>query len=202
MEQTEKASPDSSSEDKEEQTQDKLSDLSLVEGALYVAGRPLDLNELCSVLKTRSKNRARRTVATLMQDYANRKTALEVLELKGERFVLQLKADFTPLVRKLVNKPLLSTGPLKTLSYIAYRQPISQKRVIEVRGHHAYGHVKMLKEMGLIGSERSGRSMLLRTTEYFADYFGLSLDTTSMKRELKHVFEEFPKKGDPASNNG
>lgn len=202
MEQTEKASPDPSSEDKEEQTQDKLSDLSLVEGALYVAGRPLDLNELCSVLKTRSKNRARRTVATLMQDYANRKTALEVLELKGERFVLQLKADFTPLVRKLVNKPLLSTGPLKTLSYIAYRQPVSQKRVIEVRGHHAYGHVKMLREMGLIGSERSGRSMLLRTTEYFADYFGLSLDTTSMKRELKHVFEEFPKKGDPASNNG
>ena len=202
MEQTEKASPDPSSEDKEEQTQDKLSDLSLVEGALYVAGRPLDLNELCSVLKTRSKNRARRTVATLMQDYANRKTALEVLELKGERFVLQLKADFTPLVRKLVNKPLLSTGPLKTLSYIAYRQPISKKRVIEVRGHHAYGHVKMLKEMGLIGSERSGRSMLLRTTEYFADYFGLSLDTTSMKRELKHVFEEFPKKDDPASNNG
>ena len=202
MEQTEKASPDSSSEDKEEQTQDKLSDLSLVEGALYVAGRPLDLNELCSVLKTRSKNRARRTVATLMQDYANRKTALEVLELKGERFVLQLKADFTPLVRKLVNKPLLSTGPLKTLSYIAYRQPVSQKRVIEVRGHHAYGHVKMLKEMGLIGSERSGRSMLLRTTEYFADYFGLSLDTTSMKRELKHVFEEFPKQDNSASNNG
>lgn len=202
MEQTEKASPDSSSEDKEEQTQDKFSDLSLVEGALYVAGRPLDLNELCSVLKTRSKNRARKTVATLMQDYANRKTALEVLELKGERFVLQLKADFTPLVRKLVNKPLLSTGPLKTLSYIAYRQPVSQKRVIEVRGHHAYGHVKMLKEMGLIGSERSGRSMLLRTTEYFADYFGLSLDTTSMKRELKHVFEEFPKQDNPASNNG
>jgi segregation and condensation protein B len=202
LEQTEKASPDSSSEDKEEQTQDKLSDLSLVEGALYVAGRPLDLNELCSVLKTRSKNRARKTVAMLMQDYANRKTALEVLELKGERFVLQLKADFTPLVRKLVNKPLLSTGPLKTLSYIAYRQPISQKRVIEVRGHHAYGHVKMLKEMGLIGSERSGRSMLLRTTEYFADYFGLSLDTTSMKRELKHVFEEFPKPDNPASNNG
>jgi chromosome segregation and condensation protein ScpB len=60
----------------------------------------------------------------------------------------------------------------------------------------------MLKEMGLIGSERSGRSMLLRTTEYFADYFGLSLDTTSMKRELKHVFEEFPKQDNSASNNG
>jgi chromosome segregation and condensation protein ScpB len=47
--------------------------------------------------------------------------------------------------------------------------------------------------MGLIGSERSGRSSVLRTTEYFADYFGLSPDTASMKKELKHVFEEFPK---------
>jgi chromosome segregation and condensation protein ScpB len=46
--------------------------------------------------------------------------------------------------------------------------------------------------MGLIGSERSGRSSVLRTTEYFADYFGLSPDTASMKKELKHVFEEFP----------
>ena len=122
--------------------------------------------------------------------------------MKKERYVLQLKSDFTSLVKKFVNRPLLSTGPLKTLSYIAYRQPISQKRVIEVRGHHAYGHVKMLKEMGLIESEKSGRSMLLRTTEYFADYFGLSLDTASMKRELKHVFEESPPSDNTPSNKG
>ena len=167
-------------------------DLSMVEAALYVAGRPLDLNELCSVLKTRSKNRARRTMKTLMQQYICRNTALEILELKDERYVLQIKADFTPFVKKFVNRPLLSLGPLKTLSYIAYRQPVSQKRVIDVRGRHAYTHVRTLKEMGLIGSERNGRSSVLRTTEYFADYFGLSPDTASMKRELKHVFEEFP----------
>lgn len=202
MEQTEKILPDSSNEEKEEENQERPADLLLVEAALYVAGRPLDLNELCSVLKTRSKNRARRTVTAVAQEYANKHTALEILELKNERFVLQLKSDFTPLVKKFVNRPLLSTGPLKTLSYIAYRQPISQKRVIEVRGHHAYGHVKTLKEMGLIGSERSGRSMLLRTTEYFADYFGLSLDTASMKRELKHVFEESPKQDNPPSTDG
>lgn len=191
MEQTEKTLPDSY-EDIGEQAREKPNDLELIEAALYVAGRPLDINELCSVLKTRSKNRTKNTVTALIQEYANRKTALEILELKNERYVLQLKSAFTPLVKKFVNRPLLSTGPLKTLSYIAYRQPVTQKRVIEVRGHHAYGHVKMLKEMGLIGSERSGRSMLLRTTEYFADYFGLSLDTASMKRELKHVFDESP----------
>ena len=168
-------------------------DLALVEAALYVAGRPLDLKELCSVLKTRSKNKAKKLVKMLMQEYASRDTALEILELKDERYVLQLKAEFTPKVRKLVKKPLLSTGPLKTLSYIAYRQPVSQKRVVDVRGRHAYGHIKILKEMRLITGERKGRSTVLRTTEYFADYFGLSHDTATMKRQLKNVFEDFSK---------
>lgn len=164
-------------------------ELALVEAALYVAGRPLDLLELCSVLKTRSKTKAKKLVMKIMQEYAKRNTALEILELKDERYVLQLKADFTPHVRKLVKRPLLSTGPLKTLAYIALRQPVSQKRVIEVRGHHAYGHIKLLKEMGLIVSERKGRSSILRTTDYFADYFGLSHDISIMKRELKKIFE-------------
>lgn len=165
-------------------------ELALVEAALYVAGRPLNLSELCSVLKTRSKSKVKKLVLTLEREYAGRNMALEILELKDERYVLQLKAEFSPYVRKLVNRPLLSTGPLKTLSYIALRQPISQKRVIEVRGHHAYGHIKMLKEMGLIASDRKGRSSILRTTEYFADYFGLSHDVSTMKKELKKILEE------------
>ena len=183
-----KAQPNNA-EDSQTPQRKSISDLALVEAALYVAGRPLDLSELCSVLKTRSKNKAKRLVKTLAQEYAKRDTALEILELKDERFVLQLKAEFTPHVRKLVKRPLLSTGPLKTLSYIALRQPVSQKRVVEVRGHHAYGHIKLLKEMGLIAAERKGRASILRTTDYFADYFGLSHDIPTMKRELKKILE-------------
>jgi segregation and condensation protein B len=166
----------------------RLHNTALLEAALYVAGRPLDINELCSVVGSRSKKRVARLIASLMQEYAARNTAMEILELKDERYVLQLKPDFTPLVKKFVNRPLLSSGPLKTLSYIAYRQPISQKRVVEVRGQHAYGHVKLLKDMGLIAAERSGRSMALKTTDYFADYFGLIHDTALMKKELKRIF--------------
>jgi len=187
----------------ERQETDKTQrDLVLLEAALYVAGKPLDLNELCSVLKSRSKNRAKKLAKKLMNEYSSRDCALEILELKDERYVLQLKAEFTPLVRKLVNRPLLSIGPLKTLSYVAYRQPVLQKRVIDVRGHHAYGHIKLLREMNLISSERSGRSTVLRTTEYFADYFGLSQDVTAMKRELKNVFEDFSKQEKPETPNG
>jgi segregation and condensation protein B len=187
-----KEQPDNS-QAKQAQEEKRQSRLRLLEAALYVAGRPLTVNELCSVLSTRSKNKTKKYMQMLTREYADRNTALEILELKDERFVLQLKADFTPLVKKLVNRPLLSSGPLKTLSYIAYRQPVSQKRVIDARGQHAYGHVKLLKDMGLVAGERTGRSMTLRTTDYFADYFGLTQDTASMKRELKRIFGEATK---------
>jgi len=176
-----------------EQAQDaerKAHYLALLEAALYVAGRPLDLNELYQVIGSRSKKKVQKYADTLMQEYASRNTALEILALKDERYVLQVKAEFTPLIKKLVNRPLLSSGPLKTLSYIAYRQPVSQKRVIDVRGQHAYGHVKLLKDMGLITAERSGRTMALKTTDYFADYFGLTHDISLMKKELKRIFGE------------
>ncbi len=191
MQETKKQTANSQSNAQQAQEVEKRQRcLRLLEAALYVAGRPLNLNELCSVLSTRSKNKTKKYTKALMQEYSARNTALEILELKDERYVLQLKADFTPLVKKLVNKPLLSSGPLKTLSYIAYRQPVSQKRVIEVRGQHAYGHVKLLKDMELVAAERTGRSMTLRTTDYFADYFGLTHDTATMKRQLKRIFGE------------
>jgi segregation and condensation protein B len=166
----------------------KQAALNHLEAALYVAGRPLDINELGQVVGSRSKKRVIGYAEALMEQYKARNSPMEILALKDERYVLQVKAEFTPLIKKLVNRPLLSSGPLKTLSYIAYRQPITQKRVIEVRGQHAYGHIKMLKDMGLIMTERAGRSLALRTTEYFADYFGLTMDTTGLKKDLRKIF--------------
>jgi len=168
-------------------------DLAVLEAALYVAGRPLDLKTLGRLIGTRSKTKVKRLAKTLMEKYKNRDTALEILELEGERFVLQLKAEYTPKVRRLATRPLLSRGPLKTLSYIAYRQPVPQPRVIDVRGHHAYGHLKQLEDLDLIIRERAGRKKVIRTTEFFADYFGLSHDLRTMKRQLKSIFEDFAK---------
>jgi segregation and condensation protein B len=169
--------------------------LALIEAALYVAGRPLDINELCQVVGSRSKKKIKKYTESVIQAYAARNSPLEILALKDERYVLQVKADFTPIIKKLVNRPLLASGPLKTLSYIAFRQPVTQKRVVEVRGQHAYGHVKLLKDMRLIVSERVGRSVGLKTTDHFADYFGLTQDTSSMKRELKRIFGSVSKDG-------
>src|SRR2546429_8896162 len=97
--------------------------------------------------------------------------------------------EFVKNVRKLSNRTLLTPGPLRTLSFIALRQPISQSHVVRVRGKLAYQHVKQLKEMDLISYEKLGRSRVLRTTITFADYFNLNHDPLLMKKELKNVLD-------------
>ena len=170
--------------------------LLLMEAALYVSGRPLDLRTLASVVGSRSKKRVRKLATTLVDNYKNRQTAIEILEVEGERFVMQLKADYTGKVRKLSTRPLLSAGPLKTLSYIAFRQPILQTQVIEVRGNHSYKHLKQLEDMELITREGIGKNKLLKTTQFFADYFGLSHELRVMKRQLKTLFKEIENPGE------
>ena len=167
--------------------------LALMEAALYVAGRPLDLKTMASVAGTRSKKRVRKLAKTLVDDYKNRETAIEILELEGERFVMQLKSEYTGKVRKLTTRPLLSAGPLKTLSYIAFRQPILQTHVVDVRGHHSYGHLKQLEDMELISREGIGKKRVIKTTQFFADFFGLSNDLRAMKRQLKTIFQDLEK---------
>jgi segregation and condensation protein B len=162
--------------------------LSLVEAALYVAGRPLDLKTLASIAKTRSRNLTKQLALSLKRDYDSRETSLEILQLEDSRFVMQLKPTYSHRVQRLALRPLLTIGPLKTLSYIAYRQPVSQKQVLNVRGHHVYSHLKQLEELGLISREGKGRAKTIRTTQFFADYFGLSYDLRGMKRQLKKVF--------------
>jgi len=169
-------------------------ELAMLEAALYVAGRPLDLKTLGIVIGTRSKRKVQHLARMLMEEYRHRNTALEVLELEDHRFVLQLKTDYSSRARRLAIRPLLSDGPLKTLSYIAYRQPVTQKQVIDVRGRHVYSHIRQLIDTNLVHAEKNGKTGVLRTTDYFADYFGLSHDPQKMKRQLKRIFDDVAKR--------
>lgn len=165
--------------------------MSFIEAALYIAGRPLDIKTLASVLRIKSIQRTREILRELMSCYSKRELALEVLELEDGRFVLQLKPKFVQRVRRLANRPLLTPGPLKTLSFIAYRQPVPQSRVVEVRGKGAYKHIRELERIGLIDSEDMGRTKLLRTTDIFADYFNLSHIPRLQKRQLRALFKQY-----------
>src|SRR5436189_2122374 len=161
----------------------------LCEAALYVSGRPLDFKTIGSVIGARSEEKIRSIARAIAERYAKLDSPVQVVELPDGRFVMQLRPEFVKHVRKLSNRPLLTPGPLRTLSFIALRQPIPQSHVVRVRGKLAYQHVKQLKEMDLISYDKIGRSKTLRTTTTFADYFNLNHDPAIMKKELKNILE-------------
>ena len=163
--------------------------LAILEAALYAAGRPLDIGHLKQILHSRSDKNVLKLVRELTNKYASRDSALEIKELPGGRIILQLRSKFSKMIRRVSNKPLLTGGPLKTLSFIAYHQPVTQMRVISERGGHIYGQLKMMEEMGLITRERTGdKEIVVRTTPYFSDYFGFSEDPQKTRLQLHRMF--------------
>lgn len=162
--------------------------LALIEAALYVAGKPLSIKTLGSIIGTRSTNNVRGFIKTLSQEYSNNNSALELVEIT-DGFVLQLKPKYVPRVRRLSIRPTLSKGPLKTLSFIAYHEPVVQSRVINARGSHAYKHIRELVEWGLIEREKLGKTKIIRTTKAFLGYFDLSRNARLRKRQLNTIFK-------------
>ena len=69
--------------------------VSLIEAALYVTGKPLDVGVLGSILNMRSEEKIRKLAAVLKEKYAQHPGALEVLELSDGRYVMQLKPGFS-----------------------------------------------------------------------------------------------------------
>ena len=65
--------------------------LAQIESALYVAGRPLDLKTLAGRSRDTLEKKVRKLAKKLVENYTNRDTAIEILEVEGERFVMQLK---------------------------------------------------------------------------------------------------------------
>jgi segregation and condensation protein B len=163
--------------------------LALIEAALYVTGKPLDLKTLGSVVGFRSEDKVRELARFLKEKYGKEGSSLEVLELSDGRFVMQLKPQYVRHVKRLATRQLLTPGPMKTLSFVAYRQPVTQSYLAKVRGNLTYQHVKQLTEAGLLAEEKLGRTKILRTTPNFADYFNLSHDMPSMKKQLERLFE-------------
>jgi segregation and condensation protein B len=164
--------------------------IALIEAALYVTGKPVDLKTLGSVIGLRSDEKIREAARQLRDHYMNDSGAIEILELSDGRFVMQLRPQFASHVRRLATRQLLTPGPMKTLSFIAYKQPITQSYVAKVRGNLTYSHVKHLQEIGLISEEKIGRTKMLRTTQNFADYFNLSQDLQTMKKQLERIFQD------------
>jgi len=154
-----------------------------IEAALYSAGRPLSTEELIKASGTNSKEKTVRIVNDLVKKTKSIFRAIEIAQLEDGTYVFQLRPEYTPLVRKFAQHPLIPSSALKTLSYVAYEQPVTSKRLVQIRGSQVYSHVKILEQLQFVEHENLGRLKVYRTTPKFQNYFGIT-DMNAMKSKL------------------
>ena len=159
--------------------------LAKVEAALYASGRPLSIDEIAHVAGTASDRKAAAIAREVARTVNGAMQAVEVVEYAGPKFAMQLKGQYTQTARRFATRPLLSRAALRTLSFIAFFQPISAAELVLRRSSTVYEHLRELEDVGFVVGERQGRSKNYRTTTRFSEYFGLSTDVTTMKRQLE-----------------
>ena len=115
----------------------------------------------------------------LQADYARDGRGLQLVEVAGG-WQITTRPEYNDWVRELLDpqRPTrLSIQALETLAVIAYKQPVTQPEVIELRGVKSGGVLKTLLEKRLIRitgrKEVVGRPMLYGTTKEFLLHFGL-----------------------------
>lgn len=163
-----------------------IADKEILEAALFASGEPLDIARLQNLVKGRN---VRELIQQLMDEYKQRGSALEIKEIES-RFVMQVMPEYAEKVRSLAPKELRAPV-LRTLSMIAYHQPLTVADLVDRRGAAAYDHVRELEEWGFISTTPQGRTRLLATTQRFAEYFNLnSADPEAIKRKIIELARE------------
>jgi segregation and condensation protein B len=154
----------------------------VIEAALFASGKTLSLRELAG-LSGLSEERAGAMADDLAAEYAARGSGIEIKSI-GEGYSMQVSPGLAGRVVSCAPREI--EAPLiRTLAIIAYKQPIRQSELVEVRGNKGYEHVKELEKRGLISAEKAGHTKLLTTTRGFADYFGIvSSDPQAIRRAL------------------
>jgi segregation and condensation protein B len=139
---------------------------SQIEAILYLKGQALDLAVIAECAGC-DRDAAEAAMMELMDDYAHRDSALEVVETP-QGYTLQLRGSFQDLIDKMI-PPEIGTGALRTLAAIAIKGSISQSDLVELRGSGAYQHVQELVEVGFVRKRRQAgsRSSLLQVTDKF-----------------------------------
>lgn len=143
----------------------------VIEAALFTAGKPMTVRELEKVCRVYNPILVQGKARELMKEFNLRNSSLEIIELK-DSFKMKVKEPEEERVTHLAGANLFTKGELKTLAYIAYKQPVMQSSVVRARNTRAYDELKKLEQEKFIARERKGSSYVLTTTNRFNKYFG------------------------------
>ena len=170
---------------------------SALEAIIYVADEPATVDQLASVLGE-EKHVVRAALDELVASFANDERGVEIRAVAGG-YRVYTKPQHHDLVRRFIKSlrpPLRLTMPaLETLAVIAYKQPVTQPEIQEIRGVNCAGVIETLLEKRLITTagrkQVIGRPILYRTSKDFLMRFGLGdVDELPSLKEFEALARE------------
>lgn len=151
----------------------------ILEALIFASPQPITPREITQVLGGVSKEAWRSAVDELKAEYARPGRGLQLVEVAGG-LQITTRPEYNDSVRELLDPKAptrLSIQALETLAVIAYKQPVTQPEVIDLRGVKSGGVLKTLLEKRLIRivgrKEVVGRPILYGTTKEFLLHFGM-----------------------------
>lgn len=172
---------------------------SIIEAALMVAGRPLNVAAIQNLFDEEERPAAAdiKTAVKELQEQYKEHSGIELNEVSsGYRF--QTKSDLSPWLSRLWEEraPRYSRAFLETLAIIAYKQPITRAEIEEIRGVTVNSNIiKALLErdwIRIVGfRDLPGKPAILGTTKVFLDHFNVkSLAELPSLAEFKSLEEQ------------
>lgn len=167
----------------------------LVESVLFSASNPVSISEIIDATGL-SRQKVKTAINSLIHSYnedRKKETSLEVIKA-GNKYIMQVKKRYTDQSLKIA-QPEIDDNLLKTLTLIAFHQPLKQSNLRRMLGEKIYDHVDELVNMKLIHSKPHGSTEMLTTTKRFPEYFGIDSTKPDEIREfLMKKVSEYVKK--------
>jgi segregation and condensation protein B len=143
----------------------------IVEAALFIAGRFLNLQDLVMLTDLNPI-----MLKSILHDL-EKKYSLGVLRLihRNEAWKMDVDEKYHYLINKLATgNAEFTKAEQETLAIIAFKQPVKQSVVIKIRGNKSYDHIKKFRDLGLVVAKKAGHTLELSLSEEFYEYFNVN----------------------------
>ncbi len=146
--------------------------LKKIEAALFISARFLNLQDLV-MLTDINPLMLKELIDKLIEKYNHEDSAIEIVS-KENMWKMDVRQEYVSMINKLATGSAeFSKAEQETLAVIAYKQPVKQSVIINIRGNKAYEHIKKFREIGLVIAKKVGRTYELRLSDEFFEYFHL-----------------------------
>lgn len=147
-----------------------MDEKSAVEAALFSCAEKISVSEIAERTGL-GEAAVRHAVRDLRKEYDDRGSAIIIAKI-GNEYRMMLKPEYSEYTGKFA-KAEMSGGTMRTLSTIAYNQPVRQSELFKTRGPRTYDDVHRLVELGFVSAKKAGQTLELTTTKKFSEYFGI-----------------------------